>query len=64
VLAVRWLFPGAEIRIDTRCLDCGEPVFIRMRDEEIIEINPKTAVGHMNIPFAKILTGEVPWGLA
>ena len=35
MLAVRWLFPGSEVRIDTRCLDCGEPILIRMRDEEI-----------------------------
>jgi hypothetical protein len=64
VLAVRWLFPGTEIRIGTRCLDCGQPIVVRMRDEEILEINPTTTVGHMNIPFSKILTGEVNWGMA
>ncbi|MCG6533175.1 MAG: alkylmercury lyase family protein [Syntrophales bacterium LBB04] len=64
MLAVRWLFPGTEIRIDSRCLDCGQPILIRMRDEDILEVSPETTVGHMNIPFAKILTGEVPWGLA
>jgi hypothetical protein len=63
VLAVRWLFPGAEIRIDTHCLDCGQPIRIRMRDEEILEVNPPTTVGHMNIPFAKVLTGKVTLGL-
>jgi hypothetical protein len=35
-----------------------------MRDEEILEVNPQTTVGHMNIPLAKVLTGEVPWGTA
>jgi len=64
VLAVRWLFPRTEIRIDTRCLDCGQPILIRMRDEEIFEVNPPTTVGHANIPFAKALMGEVPWGKA
>jgi hypothetical protein len=64
VLAVRWLFPRTEIRIDTRCLDCGQPILIRIRDEEIFEVNPATTVGHMNIPFAKALTGEVTWGKA
>ena len=64
MLAVRWLFPGAEIRIDTRCLDCGQPILIRMRDQDILEVNSATTVGHMNIPFAKIFTGEVSWGLA
>jgi hypothetical protein len=64
VLAVRWLFPGTEIRIDTRCLDCGEPITVRMQDEEILEVNPATVVGHMNIPFAKAVAGEVLWGQA
>jgi hypothetical protein len=64
VLAVRWLLPGTEIHIDTSCLDCGQPIHIRMRDEEILEVNPPTTVGHMNIQFAKALTGEVPWGSA
>lgn len=63
MLAVRWLFPGTEIRIDTSCLDCGQPISIRMRDE-IFEVNPPTTVGHMNIPFSKALTGEVTWGSA
>ena len=64
MLAVRWLFPGTEIRIDTRCLDCGQPILVRMRDEDILEVNPTTTVGHVNIPFAKVLAGEVSWGLA
>jgi hypothetical protein len=64
VLAVRWLFPGTEISIDTSCLDCGQPIRVRMRDEEILEVNPPTTVGHMNIQFAKALTGEVTWGSA
>ena len=64
MLAVRWLFPGTEIRIDTHCLDCGQPILVRMRDEEILEVDPATTVGHVNIPFAKALTGEVSWGRA
>ena len=64
MLAVRWLFPGTEIRIDTRCLDCGEPILVRMRDEEILEVNPPTTAGHMNIPLSKVLKGELTWGMA
>ena len=64
MLAVRWLFRGEEIRIDTHCLDCGEPILVRMRDEEILEISPSSTVGHMNIPLAKALKGETAWGLA
>lgn len=59
MLAVRWLFPGTEVRIDTLCLDCGEPILIRMRDEEILEVDPPTIVGHMNVPLSKLLAGEV-----
>ena len=64
MLAVRWLFPDTEISIDTRCLDCGQPIHVRMRGEDILEVNPTATVGHMNIPFSKILKGEVSWGLA
>jgi len=64
VLAVRWLFPGTEIRIDIQCLDCAQPILVRMRDEDILEVNPTTTVGLMNIPLAKVLTGEVSWGMA
>jgi len=35
-----------------------------MRDEEILEVNPTTTVGHMNIALAKVLTGEISWGSA
>jgi len=64
VLAVRWLFPGTEILIETNCLDCGQPIRVRMCDEKILEVNPPTTAGHMNIVFAKALTGEVTWGAA
>jgi len=61
---VRWLFPDQEIRIESRCLDCGESILIRMRNEDILEVNPETIVGHINIPLAKSLSGEIPWGKA
>jgi hypothetical protein len=35
-----------------------------MHDDRIIEVDPPTVVGHMNVPFAKALTQEVSWGLA
>jgi hypothetical protein len=35
-----------------------------MRDEDILEVNPATVVGHVNIPFARVLKGEVSWGSA
>lgn len=43
---MRWLFPGKEVRIDSHCLDCGEPMQVRMRDEEILGVEPDTLVGY------------------
>ncbi len=54
---MRWLFPGKEVRIDSRCLDCGEPLQIRMRDEAILDVQPPTIVGHMNVALTR--RGEV-----
>ena len=49
-LAVSWLFPGKEIRIDCPCLDCGEAIRIRMRDGKLLAVEPATVVGHANLP--------------
>jgi hypothetical protein len=57
-LAVRWLFPGQEVVVDSRCLDCGESIRLRMRDEDILEIHPHTAVGYMPSPFAASRVGS------
>ncbi|MCZ6658727.1 MAG: organomercurial lyase [Gammaproteobacteria bacterium] len=56
-MAVRWLFPGKEVRIDIRCLDCGEPMLLRFSDEELLEKQPSTMVAHFNVPLTK--WGEV-----
>jgi hypothetical protein len=56
-LAVRWLFPGQEVVVDSRCLDCGGSIRLRMRDEEM-EIDPQTAVGYMPSPFAASRVGS------
>jgi hypothetical protein len=52
-LAVCWLFPGKEVKIEARCLDCGDPIIIRMKDEEILEANPETIIGHITFPISK-----------
>jgi Alkylmercury lyase len=57
-LAVRWLFPGREVVVDSRCLDCRDSIRLRMRDEEILEIDPETAVGYMPSPFAASRVGS------
>ncbi len=58
VLAVRWLFPGQEVQVETRCLDCGEPIRVVIRDQEILDIDPETAVGYMPSPFARSRAGS------
>jgi len=58
VLAVRWLFPGQEVVVDTRCLDCGNSLRLRTRDEEILAVDPESAVGYMPSPFARSRAGS------
>jgi len=43
---VRWLFPGKTVRVDAPCLDCGEPMVVEMRDEEVSSVQPATIVGY------------------
>jgi hypothetical protein len=57
-LAVRWLFPEQEVLVESRCLDCGGSIRVRTRDEEILEIDPDTAVGYMPSPFAASRVGS------
>jgi hypothetical protein len=57
-LAVRWLFPGREISVESRCLDCGKSVRVRMRDDEILAIEPEAAVGYMPSPFSRSRAGS------
>jgi Alkylmercury lyase len=57
-LAVRWLFPGREIVVASRCLDCGGSIRLRMQDEDMLDIDPKTAVGYMPSPFAASRIGS------
>jgi uncharacterized protein with PIN domain len=57
-LAVRWLFPGKEVEVESRCLDCGGSIRLRTRDEEILEIDPQTAVAYMPSPFSASRVGS------
>jgi hypothetical protein len=45
-LAVRWLVPGRDVRIDAPCLCCGEPIVVEMRDEDLVQLEPAEAVGY------------------
>jgi hypothetical protein len=60
MLAVSWLFPGKEVRIDATCLDCLEPMSLRIRDGEILEAVPATLVGHQNaVPAPGVEWGDL-----
>ena len=45
-LAIRWLFPGKLVRVDAPCLDCGEPMALEFRDEEMLLEDPPGLVGY------------------
>jgi hypothetical protein len=44
--------------VESRCLDCGGSIRLRARDEELLEVNPETAVGYMPSPFAASRVGS------
>ena len=46
-----WLFPGATVRVEAPCLDCGEPVVVEMRDGRLVTVDPAGVVGHLNWGF-------------
>jgi len=43
---VRWLFPGSTVRVEAPCLDCGEPMVVETRDDELLLVEPDTLVGY------------------
>ncbi len=49
--AISWLFPGREVGIEATCLDCGDPLRLRMRDGAVLDVDPPTMVGHVNVPL-------------
>ncbi|MCL1594322.1 MAG: organomercurial lyase [Actinomycetia bacterium] len=52
-LAASYMFPGKAVTIDSRCVDCADSVSVTVRGDEILNIDPPEAVGHMNEQFAK-----------
>ena len=55
---MRWLFPGQEVVVDTRCLDCGDSIRVQTRDEQILAVEPESAVGYMPSPFTRSRAGS------
>ncbi|MBU0994334.1 MAG: alkylmercury lyase family protein [Proteobacteria bacterium] len=52
-MAVCWLFPGKTVKIDSVCLDCGEPVCVEVKDGKIVSEDPKGLIGHVSVPFGR-----------
>ncbi|RLB40452.1 MAG: hypothetical protein DRH20_01350 [Deltaproteobacteria bacterium] len=52
-MAVCRLFPGKVVQIDTPCLDCGEPIQVRMRDGELVGADPDGIIGYVAVPLAE-----------
>lgn len=45
-LAIRWLVPGATVRIDAPCLCCGDSITVEMDSDSILEVAPAETVGY------------------
>jgi hypothetical protein len=45
VFGLRWVFPGKEIVVDANCIDCGETLRLRLKDDEILEREPASIIG-------------------
>ena len=55
------LFPDSEVRVETRCPDCGELVTVRCRGTEFLSVDPEDAVGHANEPVGKWASNGWPF---
>ncbi len=51
-LAVTWVVPDREVRVESTCLDCGDVVTVVQLNGEVLTVDPPEAVGHMNEPFS------------
>lgn len=51
-LAVTWVVPDRDVRVESFCLDCAESVTVDQRNGEVLSVDPAEAVGHMNEPFS------------
>jgi len=41
------------VSIEARCLDCGEPIMVRMLDGAFLAVEPTTMVAHSNLPVSR-----------
>jgi hypothetical protein len=49
--ASRYVLPDQDIRMEVRCLDCDGTTTVLMREGDLLEVDPESAVGIMNQPL-------------
>ena len=40
------------IQIDTPCLDCGDPIQVKIKDGVLLKIEPKSLISYVAVPLA------------
>lgn len=51
-VALSWLFPGKEVRVDAPCLATGEPLSFAMRDGDFGSREPDGICMYVDLPFS------------
>lgn len=41
------------MQIDSVCLDCGEPIRVKVKDGKIESEDPTGLIGHISVPFLR-----------
>jgi hypothetical protein len=52
-VALSWLFPGREVRVDAPCLATGEPLSFAMRDGVFESREPDGICMYIDLPFSR-----------
>ena len=52
-LGIWVFFPGKRVEINMYCRDCGEAMFLALRDGQIIEQSPDRIVAHLGVPVSR-----------
>lgn len=59
-VALSWLFPGKEVRVDAPCLATGEPLSFTMRDGKFKRREPEGICMYVDLPVSK-WAGNLPF---
>jgi len=56
---VSQLFPGKDVVIAAACVATGDPIRVVMRDSNVVQLDPESAVAHANVPMDR--WGQPSW---